>query len=85
MNGKFSLPGVKEGFISKLLTIHNPKLYYVHNERFIDVLKGFGLSIPKGISFGKKYELTRNVLKEVLRRTNIEDFATLDLWIAVYL
>jgi HKD family nuclease len=83
LKGKYSLPGIKIGFISKLLTIHNPKQYYVHNDKFNDVIKRFGLAIPRGISSGKKYELTRNVLKEILQSTNIDDFATFDLWVAL--
>lgn len=84
LKGKYSLPGIKLGFITKVLTIHNPKQYYVHNDKFADVIKGFNLSIPKKISEGKKYELTRNVLKDILHKTNVDDFATFDLWVALH-
>ncbi|MBN1633424.1 MAG: hypothetical protein JW917_04585 [Ignavibacteria bacterium] len=47
LNVKYSLPGIKIGFISKVLTIHNPKEYFVNNDKFVDVIKRFGLTIPK--------------------------------------
>jgi hypothetical protein len=37
--------------------------------------------LPRGLSFGGKYELTRDTLKEIMNVTNIDNFATLDLCI----
>jgi hypothetical protein len=57
---------------------HNSKKYYLHNKAFTDRLRPFNLVLPKGLSFGEKYELTRDKLKEIMQETNIDDFATLD-------
>jgi len=82
LNGKLSIENVGKGFISKVLVTHKPKKYYVHNEAFIKRLqKPFGLELPKGLSFGEKYELTREVLQEIINETNFNDFATLDRYI----
>ncbi|MBK8244326.1 MAG: hypothetical protein IPK88_12935 [Saprospiraceae bacterium] len=78
LNGKLSIDNVSEGFISKVLVIHNPNLYFIHNKEFTENLKPFGLSFPRGLSFGDKYRLTRDTLIAILKETNIEDFAVLD-------
>jgi HKD family nuclease len=78
LNGKNSIENINVGFISKILVIHRPKLYYVHNKAFDNILKLFGLSLPRGISFGEEYEITRNILRQIMQETNINDFATLD-------
>jgi HKD family nuclease len=78
LNGKLSISNVSEGFITKVLVVHNPKKYYLHNHLFKDRLRPFGLILPRGLSFGEKYELTRDILKEIMKSTSIEDFATLD-------
>ncbi len=78
LNGKLSIDNVSEGFISKVLVIHNPNEYYIHNKEFTDNLKPFGLSFPRGLSTGDKYQLTRDTLRNILEETNIDDFAVLD-------
>lgn len=81
LNGKLSIENVGEGFISKVLVAHNSKKYYLHNKVFTDKLRPFGLELPRGLSFGEKYELTRNILQTILKETNINDFATFDHYI----
>ncbi|MBF9252857.1 hypothetical protein I2I11_06115 [Pontibacter sp. 172403-2] len=82
LDGKLSIENVGKGFISKVLVAHNPKKYYLHNDLFVERLqKPFGLEYPKGLSFGEKYELTVEILKEVMTETNFDDFATLDRYI----
>lgn len=81
LNGKFSIANVGEGFISKVLVTHNSKKYYLHNKVFTDKLRPFGLELPRGLSFGEKYELTRDILQLILKETSIEDFATFDHYI----
>ena len=82
LDGKFSIENVGKGFISKVLVAHNPKKYYLHNDAFVDRLqRPFGLEYPKGLSFGEKYELTISILKEIMKETGFEDFATLDRYI----
>ena len=78
LHGKLSIDNVGEGFISKILVIHNPNKYYIHNKEFTNSLRPFGLSFPRGLSFGDKYQLTRDTLKNILVETNIDDFAVLD-------
>jgi HKD family nuclease len=78
LNGKLSIENVSKGFISKVLVIHNPNEYYIHNKEFEENLKPFGLSFPRGLTFGNKYTLTRDTLKSILVETEIDDFAVLD-------
>lgn len=82
LEGNMSIENVGKGFISKVLVAHNPKKYYLHNDAFIKRLqKPFGLELPRGLSFGEKYELTAEILKEIMTETNFDDFATLDRYI----
>jgi len=78
LQGKLSIKNIGKGFISKVLVAHNPKKYFLHNDLFTSRLRPFGLVLPRGLSLGEKYELTRDILKEIMKETNIEDFATLD-------
>jgi len=82
LDGKLSIKNVGKGFISKVLVAHNPKKFYLHNEAFVERFqKPFGLEYPKGLSFGEKYELTIEVLNEILTESNFNDFATFDSYI----
>lgn len=82
LDGELSIENIGKGFISKVLVAHKPKKYYLHNDAFIERLQQpFGLELPKGLSFGEKYELTRDILREIITETNFDDFATLDLYI----
>lgn len=76
--GKHSIENISIGFISKVLVIHNPNEYYIHNKEFNEIFKPFGLSFPRGLSVGDKYQLTRDTLRNVLKVTDIDDFAVLD-------
>ena len=78
LKGKLSIANVGRGFVSKVLVIHNSKKYYLHNKAFKDRLRPFGLALPGGLTFGEKYELTRDILSKIMTETNIDDFATLD-------
>jgi len=83
LKGKLSIKNIGINFISKVLVIHNPKEYYIHNNAFVELLqKPFGLEYPRGLSFGEKYELTIDTLREIMTESGFEDFATLDsfLW-----
>jgi HKD family nuclease len=78
LKGNVSMTNIGIGFISKILVIHNPNKFYIHNKEFYEYLKPFGLSVPRNASFGNKYEATRNMLQTILDATNIDDFAVLD-------
>ena len=78
LNGKYKIDEIKEAFLSKVLVMLNPKKYFVRNKAFIKNLKPFELSFPRGLTAGERYEETRKVLQEIIKKTNIDDFATLD-------
>ena len=81
INGSLSIENIGGGFISKVLVAHDSKKYYLHNKIFTEKLRPFGLELPRGLSFGEKYELTRNILQSILKETDIDDFATFDQFI----
>ncbi len=79
-SGKLSIPFIGNAFISKVLTIHKPQEYYVHNNVLIQSLKPFGLTYQRG-TFGERYEATRDALRELMKKANIDDFAILDFYL----
>lgn len=83
LKGKYSIYGVSDNFISKVLTIHNPKEYYLENKRSISVLKKYGLELPRGLSDGEKYYATSEFLKRILKETKIANFAILDHYLYI--
>lgn len=81
LTGKNKIPEVSISLLSKVLVLHEPELYYLHNGAVEDALKPFGLNFPRGISFGKKYKLMNELLLDIRSQTGINDFATLDVCI----
>jgi len=78
LNGKYSLRGIKEAFISKVLIIHNHKKYFVKNDKSLKGLKKYGLDLPKGLSAGEKYSLTNSFLIQICKQTGLQNLAVLD-------
>jgi HKD family nuclease len=78
LNGRYSLRGVKEAFISKVLIIHNHKKYFVKNDKSLKGLKKYGLELPKGLSAGEKYSITNNFLLQICKQTGLQNLAVLD-------
>lgn len=81
--GNLTIRGVQDALISKVLTIHNPDLYYVKNGKSETTLKKFGLEFPKNISKGEQYKATCSFLIEICNETGIEDLAILDHYLYV--
>jgi HKD family nuclease len=81
LNGKDKIPEVSISLLSKVLVLHKPKIYYLHNGAVTDALEPFGLYFPRGLSFGNKYKLMNELLLNIRTQTEIDDFATLDVCI----
>lgn len=78
LTGELAIKSVGIGFLSKVLVIHDPQNYFVYNKEFEEIFKPLGLSLPRGLDFGKKYELILNILESVRKEAGINNFATLD-------
>lgn len=83
LEGKLKIRGVGEGLISKVLIIHDPKEYYVKNDKTNLALQKFGIELPRGLSKGEKYKITTKVLKEISAETQIENLAVLDYYLYI--
>ena len=81
LKGDLYIRGVGEALLTKVLTIHNPKKYFVKNDKSDTALKLYGIELPKRISPGEKYKATNKFLLELLEETGIEDFAILDMYL----
>lgn len=78
IEGDLKIRGVNEGLVSKVLAVHNPKEYYVKNEKSDKALKKYGIELPRGLSKGERYEITCKLLKGVYTETGFDDFAVFD-------
>lgn len=83
LNGERKIPFIGLAFVSKILAIHDPKLYHVQNKVIKEGLTSFGLNLPRGSSEGSKYSLINESLKRIMKEAKIDDFAILDscLWL----
>lgn len=81
LNGDLKVEGVAKAFISKVLTIHKPNLYYVKNGKTDRALRKYGIEIPRGLSEGEKYKMTTNFLRKICAETNIKDLTVLDYYL----
>lgn len=81
LQGDLKIRGVGEGLVSKILTIHSPKDYFVKNTKSETALKKYGIQLPRGLSKGDKYKITAMFLKEIYKETNIADMAILDYYL----
>jgi hypothetical protein len=75
---QYKIRGVKDGVISKLLTIHRPDVYYVKNTKSVNTLTRYGLTSPHGLSRGQKYKATAQFLIGICKASGIKDLAVLD-------
>lgn len=64
--------------ISKILAIINPEEYFLWNDVSISISKDLGTQLPRGLSFGEKYDAYRCAFKKLLEELEIQDFAVLD-------
>jgi hypothetical protein len=81
LKGDLKIRGVGEALITKILTAHNPKMYFVKNSKIDSVLKRYGIELPKRISLGEKYKATNKFLIEICAETGIDDLAVLDYYL----
>ncbi|MEO1263500.1 MAG: phospholipase D family protein [Bacteroidota bacterium] len=81
IKGKYYIRGVSEALVSKVLTAHAPKKYFVKNDKSISTLQDHGLVFPRGLSKGQKYKATNNYLIDICRETEIENLAILDYYL----
>jgi HKD family nuclease len=77
-HGDLQITGFKIASISKVLTMHNPNLYSVKNEKIDGVLKAYGIHIPKEISIGAQYKATSNYMVQIAKEAGFDDLAILD-------
>ena len=81
LQGDLKIRGVSEGLISKVLTVHDPKNYFVKNKKSDTALTKYGIQIPRGLSKGEKYKITSKFLKQICKETKIDDLAILDFYL----
>lgn len=81
LNGKLKVEGVSKAFISKVLTIHKPELYFVKNGKTEKALNKYGIELPRGLTDGEKYKITSKFLRQVCADTNIKDLTVLDYYL----
>ncbi|PTM08200.1 MAG: hypothetical protein DA408_20995 [Bacteroidetes bacterium] len=81
LTGDLAMYGVKDALISKVLTIHNPKKYFIKNGKSDTTLQNYGLELPRGISAGEKYKATCAFLIDVCKDSGIDDLAVLDYYL----
>jgi len=81
LNGKLKVEGISKAFISKVLTIHKPELYFVKNGKTEKALNKYGIELPRGLTDGEKYKITCKFLKQVCLDTDIKDLTVLDYYL----
>ena len=81
LQGSLKIRGVGEGLISKVITIHDPKNYFVKNDMSDAALRKYGVQLPRGLSKGTKYKVMAESLKQICKETKIDDLAVLDYYL----
>jgi HKD family nuclease len=76
--GDLQITGFKIASISKVLTMHNPNLYSVKNEKIDGVLNDYGIHIPKEISAGAQYRATSSFMVQIAKEAGFDNLAILD-------
>ena len=83
ISGDLEIRGVKQGLISKILTIHDPQKYYVENRRTLRAFKYYGIKLPSGLTKGEKYKMTSKMLEEICKKINFKSLAVLDYYLYI--
>lgn len=78
ISSNWKIERVNKAFITKILTIHRPDLYYVRNEKSETALKKYGILLPRGLTEGDKYKIICKELRNICKESNIKDLAVLD-------
>lgn len=79
--GDYKVEGVDKAFISKILVMHNPKLYFVKNNKTELALAKYGLQLPRKCSKGEKYKIVCKFLRQICEETKIQNLAVLDYFL----
>lgn len=82
-NGKYKVEGASKAFISKILVLHEPMLYYVKNQMTERALRKYGIQFPRGLTEGEKYKKTTSFLQKICQETGIQDLAVLDYYLYI--
>lgn len=78
INGKHKIVGVGANLVSKVLSAHRPKDYFVQNKESIKAIQEYNLNAPRGLSSGEKYKYYCDKLRIVLKESGVANFPTLD-------
>jgi HKD family nuclease len=81
LNGDLKAEGISKAFISKVLTVHKPELYFVKNGKTERALKKYGIELSRGLTEGEKYKITCKFLRQVCIDTDIKDLTVLDYYL----
>lgn len=76
--GDLKIEGISKAFISKVLIIHRPDLYFVKNGKSEKALRKYGIQLPRGLTEGEKYKYISKFLQQICKETDIKDLAVLD-------
>lgn len=83
LTGDLKVEGVGNAFISKVLAAHRPDLYFVKNNKTEKALRKYSIKPSRGLTAGKKYEITCKFLRQVCKDTDIIDLAVLDYYLYI--
>jgi len=78
VRGKYKIVGVGSNVVSKILSAHRPKDYFVQNKESMKAIHEYKLVAPRGLSLGEKYRYYCDQLRIVLKESRIANFPTLD-------
>lgn len=81
LNGPLKIEGVSEALISKILVIHNPRIYFIKNKRSNNALSSLGINYKRGVPKAVKYKIMSDLLVEICREANIKNLAVLDYFL----
>lgn len=76
--GDFRITGFSVASISKILTMHNPTLYSVKNEKIDGLLENYGIHLPIKVTMGERYKASSKYMLEICKDAGFEDLAILD-------
>lgn len=81
VHGRLKVNGAGEAFVTKVLAIHNPRLYCIQNRASRTALKRCGVSFPHGVSPGERYAMTARFLADIAIEAGLPNMAVLDYYL----
>jgi hypothetical protein len=76
--GRFHVEGVGLNLLSKVLAVHNPRLWPVFNDPVRQTLKHFDYEAPRGASKGGKYRAFAELMQKFKREARARNMLMLD-------